>query len=389
MNKTQYINHALYLNQETIKEEITSLANKLGDTTYKLEELWDYKNNLYGVDSLIVQPQYFTQEMITTINEKHINGLYFEDRLISGFFKKEPNKYKTLTDLSFLEKIPHLKSLQIDGYTSFFSDKPIIKIEDYTPIEYLKRLEYIYIPDNGDFPISVDIDFFKLKKLKEVTLQYSKNNRTIYLCENIESIETRYQEKDLNIIKNWKKLKYFSAYCDNLESFSGLDKFTKLEVFKLETTSKFKTFEGTKSKSIKTFFIYTEARKTSTTLNGLSGLKNVDIISLNGFKQLESINDLSYCLTLKELTFEKCKIPNDVSTLSSLVNLEKLVFDDCKNIESLAFIRKLPNLKYLSFDGNTKVMDGNLDFLKELSNINIEIYFTDRKHYNIKCKDLK
>jgi len=264
--------------------------------------------------------------MITIINEKHINGLYFEDRLICGFFKKEPNKYKTLIDLSFLEKISHLKVLQIDGYTSFFSDKPIIKIEDYTPIEHLKRLEYIYIPNNGDFPVSVDIDFFKLKKLKEVTLQYPKNNRTIYFCKNIESIETRYQEKSLNIMKNWKKLKYFSAYCDNLESFSGLDKFIKLEVFKLETTSKFKTFEDTNSQSIKIFFVYTEAKKTSTTLNGLSGLKNVEIISLNGFKQLESINDLSYCLTLKELIFENCKIPNDVSTLSSLVNLEKLVF---------------------------------------------------------------
>jgi len=380
---TKYIEHALYLNKETIKEK-RSIKDKLGIETYRLEELWDYKDLLCGFDSLIAQPQYFNKDMVELINEKYIKCLYLEDRRIRGFFAKEPDKYKTLTNLSFLENISHLKCFKMDAHTPFFSEKPILKIEDYTPLENLTELEYIYIPDHGEFPVSVDIDFSKLPMLKDVSLQYPKENRTIYKCQNIEDIDTRYYEKDLTMMKNWKKLKYFSAYCDNLESFAGLDIFNELEISKVEITSKFKTFEECNSESIKIFYIYTEAK----TLKGLSGLTRVENIAINGLKQLESIDNLQQCGNLKELTFENCKIPDDIFMLNKLLNLEKLVFDDCKDIESLQFVRELPNLKYLSFDGNTKVIDGNLDFLKELADTGVEIYFNNRKHYSIKYEDL-
>lgn len=386
--------HTIYINQKnknvTVETNLLSFGFEKEKTKIiRLNDLWDFKEILCGFDSLVVQPQYFNEDMIHIIQEKNIQCLYLEDRLIGGFFEKEIDKYKTLTDLSFLVKISHLKCFKMDAYTPFFSEKPISKIEDYTPIENLKELEYIYIPDNGDYPVLVDIDFSKLKKLKEVNLPYPKKNKTIYRCENIESIETRYYEKDLIVMENWKKLKYFSAYCTKLESFKGLSSFNKLEILKVEITSKFKSFENTNSQSLKTFFVYTEAKKTSTTLNGLSGLKNVEKISLNGLKMLEDISDLSYCITLNELVFENCKIPNDVSTYSSLINLKKLIFDDCKDIESLEFVKTLSKLRYLSFSGNTKIIDGNLDFLLELSRKGVEIYFNDRKHYSVKYKDIK
>jgi len=55
-NNTKYIEHALYINKETITEE-KSIKNKLGVNTYRLEELWDYTNTLCSLESLIVQPQ--------------------------------------------------------------------------------------------------------------------------------------------------------------------------------------------------------------------------------------------------------------------------------------------------------------------------------------------
>ena len=100
-------------------------------------------------------------------------------------------------------------------------------------------------------------------------------------------------------MSNWKNLNYFSAYCDNLTSLEGLDKFENLKTLRGEFTSKFQGFQNIKSKSIKTFVYYTEARKTPTTLEGISGLENVEVLELSGLKKLETVADLPHCKHLK------------------------------------------------------------------------------------------
>jgi hypothetical protein len=45
-------------------------------------------------------------------------------------------------------------------------------------------------------------------------------------------------------------------------------------------------------------------------------------------------------------------------------------------------------MKYIAFCGNTKIIDGNLDFLKPLAQKGVEIYLTNRRHYSIKAKEL-
>jgi len=340
-NNTKYIEHALYINKETITEE-KSIKNKLGVNTYRLEELWDYTNTLCSLESLIVQPQYFNKDMVDFINKEHIECLYFEDRLIRGFFKKELDKYKTLTDLSFLEKTLHLKCFKLDAYTPFFSEKPISKIEDYTPIESLSKLECIYIPDNGDFSVFVDIDFSQLKQLREFNLQFPKENKTIYQCKNIESANTLYYEKDFSMIQNWKSLKRFDAYFDKLKSFEGVENFKYLKEFKGEFTSKLKSFEGIKSKSIETFFYYTEARNTPTSLEGISGLENVKLLKFSGLKKLESIADLTQCSKLEEVWFEESKVPSDIEKLAQMPNLKKVFIDYSEDV-----VKQYPKLKPL------------------------------------------
>jgi len=277
--------------------------------------------------------------------------------------------------------------LKMDALPPLFGD-PIIKIEDYTPIENLKKLEYIYIPDSGGFPVYVDIDFSKLKQLKKVNLQFPQGNVSLYECINIESIDTRYYEKNFTALNKLQKLNFIGAYCDNLESFEGITKLGNLEDMKLETTSSLKELKDLHSDTVRIFYLYTEQASKLKSLEGIEGLTVVKHIALNGYKKLESIGSLSRCHTLKTLTFENCKIPSDIDQLSALKNLEKLTLDDCKEINALEIVKKLPNLKYLSFDGNTKVIDGNLEFLKELNNQGVEIYFNDRKHYNLKFKEI-
>lgn len=382
--------HYFYFDEQTIKQKVTlEKAGIFGeDELWEFDKLWNYDESFYGLHTLMVQPQYWNDGFIKLVKEKSVKCLILTEKIIGAFYKSNPKKIKTLKSLDFLDYMPRLECLKINAQAPFLSIAKIIDIEEFSPIEKLSNLKYLKILEDPGSSIVVDIDFSKLPQLKEVNLQYPIENKTIYKCKKIESIDTRYYEKNSNIMKSWKNLKYFSAYCDNLESFEGLDNFDKLEIFRPEITSKFKTFEGLNSKNIRKFHIYTEAKKTPKTLEGISGLVQVRDMAINGLKKLESIGNLYQCHTLQELTFENCKIPNDISMLNSLASLEKLIFDDCKDIESLAFVKELPKLKYLSFDGNTKVVDGNLDFLKKLSDSGVEIYFSDRKHYSIKCKDL-
>jgi len=379
--------HMVYIQQN--KDNFIEVEDLFGKAKKfrNLADIWDYKDDLYGCDTVILQPQYLTTDMIKFIIDKKVECLYLEDRFLKSYFDTDEDKYETLADLSFLSKLLHLKCLKIDAYSFFLNPKPIMDISDYTPMEQLNRLEYIEIPDNGDLPIYVDIDFSKLKNLKYVNLQYPKSNKTIYECSNIKTIETRYYETDLTYIYKWDKLSYFSAYCDNLVSFKGIEQFLSLDTIKVEVTSKFKTFKGIDSKNIKKFMIYTEAKNTVDTLDGMSGLKQVELIALNGFKKLKSIGDIYKCIYIKELRFENCNIPKDIEKIVNLKNLEYLIMDNCK-VASISFIKDILTLKSISLGGNTKIEDGNLSFLKQLNKNGIEIYFTDKKHYDLKMKDI-
>jgi len=381
--------HFFYFTDKTIQEKVTLKGVGVfgEDELWEFNKIWDFKADFYGLDTLIVQPQYWHTKFIEFINKKHIECLYLTDRHIGAFYEEELDKYKTLTDLSILKDVPHLICLKMDALPPLFGD-PIIKIVDYTPIEDLKKLEYIYIPDSGDFPVYVDIDFSKLTQLKKVNLQFPQGNVLLYECINLESIDTRYYEKNFTALNKLQKLNFIGAYCDNLESFEGIIKLGNLEDMKLETTSSLKELKDLHSDTVRIFYLYTEQASKLKSLGGIEGLTAVEHIALNGYKKLESIGSLSQCHTLKTITFENCKIPYDIDQLSKLKSLEKLTMDDCKKVKSLAFAKKLKNLKYLSFDGSTDILDGDLVFLKELSNRGVEIYFNDREHYNIRLAEI-
>jgi len=341
--------HMIYVSKDTKDTTIVAPFLSFGFEKekikeYKLDDLWDFKNELCSLSSLIAQPQYFNQVMVEFIIQNHIECLYLEDRIIGIFFEKELEKFHTMTDLSFLNHMSHLKCLKIDMHTSMFSDKPVVEIDDFTPIERLKNLECLSIPDSGHKSVYVDIDFSKLIKLRNVSLQFSKRNKTIFQCPNIEEVDTRYYYDDLTEVQNWKKIKKFDAYFDKLKSFEGIEKFKYLKEFKGEFTSSLQSFEGLSSQSIKTFYYYTEARKTPVTLKGISGLKNVETIKLSGLKKLNSIADLPECKNLKEFWLEESNVPDDIEEITNIKSLKKVFIDYPEKV-----MKKFPKLKlYMS-----------------------------------------
>ena len=286
---------------------------------------------------LVVDPSYFDDIYIDVMKKYKVKSLIL-NATMTTFLKKPTAERKVLRNIDFIKDLPFLKLFYLQPqkdmiFTEFWD------IRDFTSLKYLQNLECLSVGNNEIF---VDIDFSQLKQLREFNLQFPKENKTIYQCKNIESADTLYYEEDFLMIQNWKSLKRFDAYFDKLKSFEGLESFKYLKEFKGEFTSKLKSFEGIKSKSIETFFYYTEARNTPTSLEGISGLENVKLLKFSGLKKLESIADLTQCSKLEEVWFEESKVPNDIEKLAQMPNLKKIFIDYSEDV-----IKQYPKLKPL------------------------------------------
>jgi hypothetical protein len=192
-------NHSFYFDQQTIKQQIVlEKAGLFGeDEIWEFNRLWDYKKDFYSLPTLVVQPQYWDESFLEFATTKKIKCLVLTDRTIGAFYKPNSDAFKTLKELYFLEHLPLLECLKIDALSPFLSDAKTIDIRDFSPIENLTSLKYLKVHE-ADEAIFVDIDFKKLPLLQEASLRYPKHNKSIYQCPNIEKIDTRYYEKDLN-----------------------------------------------------------------------------------------------------------------------------------------------------------------------------------------------
>lgn len=342
-----YSKHFFHVTSDVLNKTIVEDSPIFGLKEYKLKKLISIDSDFWGYEGVAAQPEYLNEEAIEYIINNRVECLILSDRIpISRLFRKEPNKFRTLKSLKFLQRMNHLKCLHIDFYTPFgtLGLGDVIDVDDFTPIENLKNLECLVVPANIERDVFVDIDFSRLTKLKEISLLFPEENKTIYQCKNISWVETRYYEKDLFLLSNWSRLGYFSAYCENLENLRGLEKLNNLERFQCQFTSKFQGFKEAKSKSIKMFFYYTEATKTPTTLEGISGLENVEVLALAGLKKLETIADLPQCRHLKEFRLEDSRVPEDIERLLEIKSLKKLIIDYPEKVA-----KKYPKLKPLIF----------------------------------------
>jgi len=303
------------------------------------ETLKEFNINIKHLPMLIVDPSYWDDIYISIINKYQIISLVFSN-ILTAHLKTPKRGRIVLKNLNFLEQISTIKQFYLQPQKEMILTE-FWDINDFSPLEKHSELEYLYIPTNDMF---IDIDFSSIQKLKGFNLQFPKKNKTIFKCTDIEEVDTRYYYKDLTEAQNWKKLKKFGAYFDELKSFEGIKEFNYLEEFKGEFTSSLQSFEGLNSQSIKTFYYYTEARKTPVTLKGISGLKNVETIKLSGLKKLNSIADLPECKNLKEFWLEESNVPDDIEEITNIKSLKKVFIDYPEKV-----IKKFPKLKpYMS-----------------------------------------
>ncbi len=425
-NKNKKYNELEYIDTEDIfyKDNINFKRSRLLD----IKLLQDFGISFSGLPILAIRPDMWDNIYINIINKYRVNTLILSS-FLTVYLKKGVYKKKRLESIEFLKDTPFLKQFYLQPQKGFFDDD-IWDIKEFKPLECLPELEYLSVSNSEIF---VDIDFSKLPRLKEVNLQTVEGNTTLYECNKLERLDSRYHEKDFLSLSKLRRLNYLSLYAGNLTTFIGIDNLTSLNDFRLEVTAKFKTFNGLISNSIETFIFYSE-RCNVKSLEGIGGLGKVKVILFTGLKKLESIGNLDKCSYIEELEFKKCVLPDDISKIeilnnikilrllncknlssisfiSKLYNLKKLQIEstvlpdnidslgnlsylesleliDCKEIKSLAFVSQLSALKYLNFAGNTKILDGTIDFLDELKTRGVCISFNNRKHYTRKIKDV-
>lgn len=122
----------------------------------------------------------------------------------------------------------------------------------------------------------------------------------------------------------------------------------------------------------------------NTSLNGLGISSKMQCLYLDYNRLLSDITALrDVKSTLKALRIENCPKITDFSVLEELENLELLELSGNNSLPSLDFLKKMKNLKTFIFSMN--VVDGDLSFCKNLSYV---FSIKDRKHYNLKDKDL-
>ena len=118
-------------------------------------------------------------------------------------------------------------------------------------------------------------------------------------------------------------------------------------------------------------------------LKGIEELKKLENIQINYCNKLIDISHIAFCLNLKKVELDACKKIENIESLSSLTQVQGLRIINCGSISSLKFIREMTSLKSLSF-GNTNIIDGDLTECLRLDYVGT----FDKKHYNIKVKDL-
>jgi hypothetical protein len=221
-------------------------------------------------------------------------------------------------DLSFLETVPRLKSVQIVG------TKPIQAIS----LPY--SLESIFIGK----PLACCIDFTKLPYLKKVFLDWSKYTDSIQYVGTITDLRMyKFKFPDLSSLYRLTELKSLGLVQSPITSLEGVENFSHLQTLELAYCPKL------------------------TTISALAGN-----------------------LCLEELDCQNCKKVGDWDSLRNLTQLKSVRIENCKEIASLNFLTNHQSLQRLDVT-ETNVLDGDFGQLLQCKSL-VRVLYEKKRHYS-------
>lgn len=216
------------------------------------------------------------------------------------------------TDLSFLNGLKNLKGVEIYHWD----------IEDITVLENLPDLELISIQCS----LKNNIDFSLFSNLKILKITWNNKMLNLDKCHNLEYLNIdKYPCEDLLFFKQLVNLKRLYLTGKKLLSLSGIEYFPLLEYLDLYACTKLLT------------------------LNNIEKCQSLENVEIEACNKIENIKPIGQLKNLKIFHF----VIKEIDSLSPIENctaLEKLIFYDTKVLDGdLRFIKKLPNLKDAAF----------------------------------------
>ncbi len=268
----------------------------------------EYKDD---ISSILVKGPWH-EDIIDFMQKNQIRGLYLN--YAKGF---------ECSNFDFLCCLPELELLNII----------------YTPVDSLKPVESLV--NLKSLSISCHwkdkIDLTRLNNLLRCFIGYDKGAESVFEC---------------------LSLKYL--YIDNfkLKDYSSLKNLTKIEYLTIGNSS-FNTPELLGDLPLLRKLVLLNCRKLDR-LIGVDRLGSLEWLTIDGSRQVSSLNELS-----------------------KLKHLKILQLSNNKEIDTLTPIKGLVKLKSLSFFGDTKIADGDFSFLEELPSLSL-VGFAGRRHYTHK-----
>lgn len=228
--------------------------------------------------------------------------------------------------IDFITHMPELEGVEI--YSS--------KINDLTPLTKLPKLKNLAL----ECPYKA-IDFSVLTMLEALFIRWRPKSESIFEISTIINLNiVNYPETDLYQLQKMKDLKSIKLTSQKLNSLRGIESF-----------------------------------------------KNLISVDLFRCSKLETLNNIEQCKTLENIEIESCKNISEITPIKNNTNLKRISINNCGEIKSLIDLKGLKELEEIIFVDNTKILDGNLSFFKELPKLK-NARFADRKHYSIKRESI-
>lgn len=278
-----------------------------------------------------------------------------------------------LFDISFLKKINPNKIKSISKSCNCLDYEILyhfIELEEVllTPINYLydnittnQTLDLLKFPKLKGLSTS-DISLYEnIDKVKLTHLDPSGSKIDWDIINKITSLQHLYLYEAkgfcLDKIPNLTNLKEINVRLTDIHNFDGIERYQDLESIVLFYAKKFDSIKG------------------------VSKLPKLKQVFMSNLPKLMDVSEFGQCKNLEILELETLKNA-DCSTLASN-SIVRLSMNKCKEVESLRFINNMITLKELVFL-DTNVVDGDITPCMKLDWVGT----MDKRHYNIKSKDL-
>ncbi len=258
---------------------------------------------------------------------------YWEDAFIpdivsSGAVELELNHAKGWggSDLEFLRKLPHLRSLEVLDF----------RIPSVEPVHALHELRSLKILTYCKTPIR----FEAFEQLEDCSMHWRSR------CESLFEMRT---------------LRSLFVYGYPKKSFEPFARLRSLESLSL-AGGPFRDLDG---------------------IGNLSKLTHLRLAALTKLETLEGLQKLAH---LEDLRIDGCRKFRSISPLAELRALRVLTIGDGGEIDSIRPLECLSNLEQCVFDGTTNVLDGDLGVLLRLPKLR-HTAFMNRRHYSLKREE--